>query len=130
MKAKKIALIYVNSLIGSITHSERTFNKIVKDLVSEGRVIRSSTSEKIKFEDGTIVVKLPFTNSLVGRRFTHLYIDEQIFELQNGEKYVNEALLPSIVKSGNYAGLDVEGTAKERVKTFSKNGIKSLGDQK
>jgi hypothetical protein len=126
MKSKRILLVYVKGFIDNLASTERAFNEVINELVSEGRVIHSSTQTTTKFEDGTTVTRIPFGKGMAGARITHLYLDEKLFELQSGEKYVKEALFPLVVQEGSYVNFDAQGKPMERIKVFSKNGTKPI----
>jgi hypothetical protein len=121
MKAKKILIVYSN--IGSgIARKELMFNEVVNELVGEGRVVLSSSltpqSKSVVFEDGSKITAVPFATGMVGARVTHLYIDSNIYQLKNGMQYVNEALKPTVIPSGNYLNLYAEGSQSDRIFVF------------
>lgn len=127
MKQKRIVLIYVKGFIESVAYVEKAFNNIANELVSEGRIVKYITSNIIKFEDGTTVTKIPFdSEKLLGKRLTHLYIDENVFELKHGNKYINEALKPLVVGNGIYENFDTEGNPTDRIMTFGLSGFNKL----
>lgn len=128
MKVKKILLVYVKCLVESVASVEKTFNQIIKELISEGREIYNSNPEMTKFKDGTSVIKVPFGTGLLGVRFTHLYIDEKVFEVEKGKQYVEEALMPLVVNEGVYVNMDAEGSPRERIKVFNLSDIKNIDE--
>lgn len=129
MKSKKIILIvYLKLRMGSIASKELMYNTIVKDLRDQGREIVKSfanvDSTTTVFDDGTKVDLIPFGQKLKGARVTHLYIDDTILALANGNHFVKERLLPLVISGENYTDFDVEGSSNERVKSF--NSVNNL----
>jgi hypothetical protein len=118
MKAKKILIVYGNSGKG-FASKEKMFNQVINELVSEGRVVASTsltpTEKSVVFDDGSKVSVVRFGMNMVGARITHLYIDSSIFEIHNGTQYVNEVLKPTVIPSGNYQHLDAQGTQSDRI---------------
>lgn len=102
---------------------EKLFNDTVSDLEKEGRELRYINKDIAVFEDGSKVFRIK-SLSLIGRRLTHLYIDESFFMLANGENVVREALLPSVVAQGEYEHVDASTDIKERIFLFNEKGDK------
>lgn len=122
MKAKRVVIVYNPNKLSSISSTEKVFHNIISDLKNNGEKFRILHNKRAIFESGTKVEKVPFGASLLGQRITHLYIDESVMDLDNGDKFVYEILLPCVIPYGNYINLDVDGDIKDRVFTFNHEG--------
>jgi hypothetical protein len=118
MKAKRVAIVYLKGFMDNIASRQLAFNKVVNDLISEGRVVKTSTQTMTIFEDGTKVTLVPFGANLVGMRITHLYVEDTVVNLSNGKKMFQEILLPMVMPEANYIHFEVEGSIKSRTVVF------------
>lgn len=122
MKAKRIAVVYIPNRLDSISSAEKIFNKIISELKDSGLEVKHSSKVLTLFDNTTKVEKVPFGKAMVGMRITHMYIDDNVLKLKGGERFVNEALIPRVIPSGNYANLDATEEVKERVFIFDSKG--------
>lgn len=122
MKAKRIAVVYIPNRLDSISSAEKIFSKIVSELEDSGLEIKHSNKVLTLFDNATKVEKVPFGKAMIGMRITHMYIDNNVLELEGGERFVNEALMPCVIPSGSYANLDATEEVKERVFIFDLKG--------
>lgn len=117
MKTKKILIVY-NSIGNGFAKKESLFNELINELVSEGRTVshylQATKNKSVTFKDGSKIMAVPFATGLIGIRVTHLYVDDSIYNLQNGEQYVNEALKPTVIRSDNYQNMYAEGSQEDR----------------
>jgi hypothetical protein len=124
VKMKKILIVYngIGDVGKGMATKEKTFNKVIEEMVNEGRVIKSSsltaTTKSIVFEDGSKVLVMPLSRNIRGLIFTHLYIDSNIFNLDNGKQFVNEVLEPLVVGRGEYQNLDANTNPNNRIFIF------------
>jgi hypothetical protein len=121
MKAKKVLIVY-NPSSGKYA-GEAMFNEVVMDMKKEGRTITAINSiefgnKTATFDDGSKVYLSPVGKPAIGIRVTHLYIDKSVYDIKNGKKYVNEALIPYVVPQGNYTNWDADSMAKSRIAVF------------
>lgn len=123
MKTKKIIIYYLKGVGNNVATVEKMFATVVMEMSAEGRQIRYINKDSATFEDGTRVEKVPFGMHLLGTRATHIYIDEEILKLKNGNAVVNEVVLPVIVNEGNYKTLDAVGKPIERIMVFNNEGV-------
>ena len=119
MKAKKILIVYLKGFLGDIASREIMFNKLIDELIGEGRLLKSLTRTKALFDDGTRVTIAKFSANLVGTRVTHVYIDDKITKLENGNMLINAVIRPLVVPEGVYEKLEVVGSPTERILTFN-----------
>ena len=117
MKSKIIVIVYVGSLVGSVSATERMFAYLTSDLKSRGHIIKYSNNSKVIFEDGTKISKIRIGEPI--GRATHVYIDDNILDIGNGVKFVNEAVIPSMIKGDKYKLLDAESDVYERITVFN-----------
>lgn len=122
MKTKKIAIIYIPNRLDSISSAEKIFSKIVSELKDSGLEVKHSNKVLTLFDNATKVEKAPFSKAIIGMKVTHMYIDNNILELEGGKQFVNEALIPCVIPSGNYAKLDATEEVEERVFIFDLKG--------
>lgn len=113
MKAKRILITYLdNGNLQSQVAKEMMFNRILEDMISEGREVKSSIlqpkSKSVLFDDGSKVMLFPFSSSNTGLRVTHVFVDEEIALLPNGKQFVNEVIKPSLLK-GEFENFDTSG---------------------
>jgi len=129
MKSKRIAIYYVDGNMSSVSHMERVFAMLVGRMDSEGRQLRYVNERMAIFEDGTKIHKVPITGVVLGIRATDVYVDENIVGLKNGNKFIEEVVMPSVLPEGNYEHLEVKGEPSSRLLVFGANGInKYLGE--
>lgn len=118
MKAKRIGIAHSGNL-ESLGVVEKLFKTIVSSLEEEGREIRFDRQNTVMFEDGTIVSKFKAYGEGLGRKHTHLYIDQSVFNLENGDQLVMAHLVPTLMYGDSYSSsFDIEESFKRRVFTF------------
>lgn len=122
MKVKKIAVVYIPNRLDSISSAEKIFNKIISELEDSGLEVKRSNKFLTLFNNATKVEKIPFGKAMIGMRITHMYIDNNVLKLEGGEQFVNEALIPCVIPSGNYENLDATEEVNERVFIFDLKG--------
>lgn len=125
MKTKRVLIFYFKGFINSIGLAEYVFNKAIRDMLDEGREVKSRMKDQIAFTDGSKVYLKPFGSDVRSLRLTHLYIDEQITKLGSGQVFIREELLPLVLKSGNYENFDATESSDKRVMVFkpSNDGV-------
>jgi hypothetical protein len=113
MKNKRIVITYLKTGdVKSEIAKEMMFDKVVDDLVAEGRVISQTTllatSKRTVFEDGTRVELYPFSESLRASRATHVFVDNTIKSLTNGTTTIQTVIFP-LMMIGEYEHFDTSG---------------------
>ena len=105
---------------------EKLFNNSINDLEQEGRELKYINERMAIFEDGSKVLKYKITNleSLRIARLTHLLIDSDVFNANNGEEMVKIVLLPTVIDKGDYVHLEASDDISERILLFDKEGNK------
>lgn len=115
MKAKRIMIVHMpNGDYANTLSKEILFNKIVNELVKEGREIKSATFQHVSFLDGSIVSVFKFGNGAKGMRSTHVYIDKAVLSLKYSENIINTVIKPSLIEGRN--DFDLTG---DRMLTYS-----------
>jgi hypothetical protein len=132
MKVKRILITYLNNgNLKSQVAKEYLFNKIVNDLISENRVVEyeyKNTSmqfeKRVRFEDGSSVICVPFSLANKGMKVTHVFIDEELSKLPNGREIIYEGILPSVIR---WETKEFDTSEKNRAFTFNyDNGALNL----
>jgi len=130
MKAKHILILCGTHIKGKVA-GEAMFSKIMEQLHHEGKqhsvTIENPKEKFAKFRDGSKITIMSVGSPAIGRRFTHIYIDESVFEMANAETYINEAVLPSVIRKGSYINWDADEDDAERIYSFnlSEEGVKT-----
>lgn len=124
MKAKKIAIVHIDKDFKSIARAERVFNNIIEELENEGRHLSyiSQDNKFVVFDEGTKVEKIVMTEGAIGKRVTHLYVDEGMYDFIDGDRFIREALMPCVIPSGEYKHLDASADARDRLLIFDSKG--------
>lgn len=120
MKAKRVLIAYLNNgNLQSQVAKEFLFNKVVNDLIAEGRKVNGSAFQQhrkeVSFDDGTKVLAMPFGMSVLGMRFTHLYIDEIAMSTPKGQEAI-DAMYKYTIVNGDYMNFDT--SEQDRSFTF------------
>lgn len=129
MKAKKILITYLgNGNIKSQVSKEYLFNRVVSDLIEEGKIVADTMvtqrEKRIRFADGSSVICVPFTMANKGMKVTHVFIDRELSELINGNEIIQENILPSVI---NWETENFDISDKDRRFIFSlEDGVLNL----
>jgi hypothetical protein len=133
MKKQHILITYVNKNdIPSISKRERIFKDTIKRFTDRGlsliEVTKDSKSQTATFNNGSAIIMMSFGVSSVGMRFTHLFVDEEVFAVPNGEKYVSELIFPQLMRDseGSTSTYDLSEPADERIKFFKVENNKNI----
>jgi hypothetical protein len=126
MKIKKIAFVFASMFSHNVGFVEKRKRELVDELIDEGRVVKSWDEKRVLFEDGTSIDFISFGDIMNGRRFTHLYMDETIFDLTNGKVLIDNVYIPTVIPKGSYTSLYVQGDKEERIYIFNQNFSKSI----
>ena len=118
LKSKIIAIVYQPNAIGSVSKAEKMFRDIFSEMEEEGKEVRNSADNYVAFEDGSKIFKVKMGEALIGRRVTHLYVENSIKNVENGEEFVNVALKPFVISQGDYANIDASDSVNDRIKYF------------
>lgn len=102
---KRVVVAYLNNgNVKSQIAKGLMFEKVVDDLVAEGKMIRSvepspmlGVAKMASFEDGTKVFLQPFGQSILGMKFTHIYIDELAMQFPNSKEMVSKMYSQCII---------------------------------
>ncbi|MCY8549485.1 hypothetical protein MOD25_06145 [Bacillus haynesii] len=101
-KPKKILITYFNSQdISSIGAREAMFQKVVKDLASEGkktagRQMSSPQLRKEFFTDGSVIYFAPIAQIEADEKFTHIFVDKSIMSTKNGVDFVKNSIMTKV----------------------------------
>jgi hypothetical protein len=92
---ERILITYLNNgNLQSQVAKEVLFNRVVEDMIAEGKIVKSTTfqplSKETIFNDGTKVSTKPFGIDVLGIRFTRLYIDELALTTPRAKEFVNQ----------------------------------------
>lgn len=131
MKAKKILIMYLNN--GDMKNTvakEILFSELLTEMENEGRKPvdgRMNMLEKeARFDDGSTIKVMPYTtHNLVGMRFTHAYIDENILNAPNGIEAFEYWIKPTVIQYETEK-FEAVGTPHDRIFFFSGNGKQIL----
>lgn len=102
--------------LDNLVEKERMWHEIIKEYgdMPTTRAILTQSKKLIEFEDGT-VIEMVQAGDIRGKRFTHLYVSENLLKIHGRFlEYVEDNFLP-FAKSKN-----------ERTKVFSLNKEKLL----
>lgn len=123
MKKQNVLIAYVNNGdIKSISKRERAFKAVIQQMTDAGLKLsgmtKNSKSQTANFHDGSKVKLISFGVSVFGERFTHIFVDEEIMDVPNGQQYVSQVLFPQImIKSQN--GYEVSDSFDNRIQFFT-----------
>ena len=128
---KKIAIIYLdNHSLKNTVAKENVFQRLIMELENEGKVLKEikmfSGEKRAYFDDDSIIFTLPFSRACQTRgvRLTHLYIDESIKNIENGEIFINEVFLPYLVHLDHLRDeYEIEGKPLDRVNYYSPDNM-------
>ncbi|GIN25404.1 hypothetical protein J31TS2_19840 [Bacillus licheniformis] len=116
-RPKKILITYFNSQdISSIGAREAMFQKVVKDLVSEGKKTASyqTPSPQLRkefFTDGSVIYFAPIGQIEADEKFTQIFVDKSIMSTQNGVDFVKNSIMTRVNLNFN--------TEKKQINFFS-----------
>lgn len=120
MKAKKIAIIYhPNDYISKVS-AEKMFNYVVQNLQKQGYKLESIDNSIANFSSNTTIKKMSFSGALLSEKFTHIYVDKNVVNLENGDKFIYEVLTPSILLD-DYSSMN-NMNKKNRIFIFNSSG--------
>ncbi|NUJ19394.1 hypothetical protein FKN04_22960 [Bacillus glycinifermentans] len=101
-KPKRILITYFNSQdISSIAAREAMFQKVINDLVSEGKKTTGyqMTSPQLRtehFTDGSVIYFAPIAHIEVDEKFTHIFVDKSVISTQNGVDFVKKSIITRV----------------------------------
>lgn len=124
MSTKKVLIIYRNHYFESIALAEKNYLKVVEDMVADGNEVKYKAKHNTVFMDGSTVLKMEFGESFKGMRMDEIYIDQSLLEMKNADTFVKEHLYPVVAFSDNGNNLE------DRIKVFSKDGVKTIDKSK
>ena len=117
---KKAMVVYLNNgSLESQVSKEIVFNKLIEKFKGEDKGLIYHTQHLAKFEDGSKIFLVPFGQSMIGVRLTHIYLDKFILSLPNAKETVFKTCIHMLIKMDNSKDYDVSG---ERLFTFSTKG--------
>lgn len=108
MGIKTIGIIYYNNNFKSFGKGQYMLNNIARQLVVEERKVVEYKENnirdisKIVFEDGSKVMLIPFSQSIRGYKFTDIYIDGKLKDVNNMQEFTNTLLSNSLEKTSLY----------------------------
>ena len=131
MNMKKIMIVYLdNYSLKNTVAKENVFQRLIVELENEGKMLNKITmldgEKRAMFDDGTMVFTFPVSRAgkTRGMRVTHLYIDESIKNIENGQVFINEAFLPCLVHLNHIRDeYEIEGNPLDRVHYYSPNNL-------
>lgn len=127
MKAKLIIIAYLNNgNMKSQVAKEFMFNRVVNDLIGEGRGVAHTAirpmDKRVTFEDGTKVTCIPFSMNQRGMKATEIFIDDELLKMPNGRQAVIETFGSSLLL-GEYENYDTSGKNRINSYHFEENSI-------
>lgn len=127
-KPKLILIGYLNNgNMQSNMSKEILFDRLTEELKSEGRFLNLvETSGKIrtgKFSDGSRIYLMPYEYSVMGYRFTHVYVDKAVLTTFTGQDIFEKHLAKSLVREHSH--YEVSEHPNDRMLLFGldNNGI-------
>ena len=98
---KRILITYLNNgNLQSQVSKEMMFNRILNDMIEEGREVESTVlqplSKSVLFDDGSKLLCYPISSANKGLRCTHVFIDNNITNKPNGMKAIYESIVPTL----------------------------------
>lgn len=135
MKSKKIGITYTNNgNMKSIASKEFIFRKLLTEMQDEGRVVintsLNSVTKSARFNDGSSIDVFPLNYQSKGKKFTHVYVDESIYDLSNGVNFVKKFLIPLMIGQGKYETIEAEEPVADRIFMYALSNSNSLDIQK
>lgn len=130
---ENVMILYASSKdIKSISARAKMTSVVRSDMISKGKEIKKEVEynghHDILFTDGsriqTIQVGTNWEYRLRGFRATHLFMCEDIYELQNIDRYIKEVCIPMVVNKSMYGGI----SSCDRIFTFNVSGEKLFVD--
>lgn len=131
MSMKKIMIVYLdNYSLKNTVAKENVFQRLIVELENEGKMLNKITmldgEKRAMFDDGSIVFTFPVSRAgkTKGMRVTHLYIDESIKNIENGQVFINEVFLPCLVHLDHLSDeYEIEEKPLNRVNYYSPDNM-------
>jgi len=107
MRESILVLYSVNDL-ASFTAKEKMVNALKTTILEKGTSLKYEKQTRniyeFAFENWDRIVIMPVGTPIHGMRMTHLFLSEEVFELGNIDRYIEDWCLPNIVTSDMYGG--------------------------
>jgi hypothetical protein len=125
MKIKRVLVAYFQSSdLKSIVSRKLMYQRIIQELVEEGRAIKSQIPDRLTtFDDSSKVYLCPIAVNLKTMKVTHAYVDESIMKLDYGKKIIHDCIVPTVMQSGYIQDYEVSENWNNRLLLYKYDGV-------
>ena len=117
MSVKRVSIFYLdNGSLQNTVSRQVMFNRVVNDLLDEGREINQDTIGYTSFKDGSTVTSNPIGKGAKALYATHILIDKSILSMKDGEDLVAKVIKPTLLQSDNNGLFNLGG---DRMQVYS-----------